>query len=108
LGLKYWYQRYYAGFNDTSINDTGLGDGYCKLPILFYLCSICANRLYPCIYWTGALDIEGIEEEAQRYSKAIVSFCEGEAHSNLQSSLVLAQKLPIAKATIETGEEWKQ
>ncbi len=52
--------------------------------------------------------MDEMEEESQRFANTILSFCRGEVDSNLQSSLILAQKLPIAEATIESGEEWKQ
>lgn len=107
LALKNWYSSH-IGPDDIPIIGTGLGDGYYKLLVLFYLCSIYSNRLNTCIHWTGTSDIEEMEEESQRFAKTIVSFCKGEAYSNLQSSLILAQKLPIAEATIKSGEEWKQ
>jgi hypothetical protein len=58
------------------------------------------------LHWTGTPDIDEMEGESQRFASAIVFFCKSE--TNLQSSMILAQKLPIAEATIETGEEWKQ
>ena len=107
LGLKNWYYSY-IGPDDTPIigSSFGLGDGYYKLLVLFYLCSIYSNRLNTCMHWIGTPDIDEMEEESQRFANAIVFFCKGE--TNLQSSMILAQKLPIAEATIETGEEWKQ
>jgi hypothetical protein len=107
LALKSWYFSH-VGPNDAPIVGTCLSDGCYRLLVLFYLCSIYSNRLNTCIYWTETPDAEEMEEESQQYAKTIVSLCKGEAYSNLQSSLILAQKLPIAEATIESGEEWKQ
>jgi len=110
LALKNWHSTY-IGLDDTVDNPIagiGLSDGYCKLRVLCYLCTIYSNRLSTSIYFTGTPGIEEMEQESQRLARNIVSFCRDEAYSNLQSSLILAQKLPIAEATIETGEEWKQ
>lgn len=107
LGLKKWYSSY-IGPDDAPIVGTDLGDGYYKLLVLFYLCSIYSNRLNTCIHWIGAPDTENMEEESLRFAKTIVSLCKGPGYSSLQSSLILAQKLPIAEATIESSEEWKR
>lgn len=106
-GLKKWYSRY-MGPDDSPVDGAGLGDGYFKFLVLFYLCSIYSNRLLTCIHLNGTSDIEDVEEESQRFAKIIVSLCKGPGYSSLQSSVILAQKLPIAEATIETSEEWRQ
>lgn len=105
--LKTWY-RTYIGPDETPIvgSDPRLGDGFYKVLLMFYLCSIYSNRTISSFYWKGTSDIDEIEEETQRFARTIVSFCEGE--SDFQSSLILAQKLPIAEATLDNSEQWKQ
>jgi hypothetical protein len=109
FSLKTWYSAH-IGPGDPPTDILSLGDGYYKLLVMFYLCSIYSNRLNTCVFWTGTgtSDIDEIEEESQQFAKTIVAFCKDEAHFNLQSSLILAQKLPIAEATIETAEDWKR
>lgn len=49
-----------------------------------------------------------MEEECQWFASIIVSLHHREeSYSNRQGSLLLAQKLPIAEATIESGHAWK-
>lgn len=49
-----------------------------------------------------------MEEECQWFASIIVSLHNREeSYSNRQGSLLLAQKLPIAEATIESGHAWK-
>jgi hypothetical protein len=102
--LKNWYSTHVDPKNAPIIG-TNLNDGLYKLVVLFYLCSIYSNRLSTCIHWTGTRGMEGIEDECQQLSKNIVLLCEGDGNSSLKSCLILAQKLPIATATIKTSEE---
>ncbi|KKO98289.1 hypothetical protein THAR02_09612 [Trichoderma harzianum] len=52
--------------------------------------------------------IYDMEEECQWFASIIVSLHHREeSYSNRQGSLLLAQKLPIAEATIESGHAWK-
>ena len=104
--LKCWYSTNFGSCGPPD-NIRSLGDGYYKLLILFYLCSLYSNRLNTCIFWAGTSDIEDIEDESQEIAKTIVSFSKDEAYSTLRSSLILAQKLPIAEATVETGVDWR-
>lgn len=106
MDLKDWYLTY-IGPDDRPIVGTNpsLSDGSYKLLVLFYLCSIYSNRLNTCINWTEASEIDEIEEQTQLFARTIERFCEGA--SSFQSSLILAQKLPIAEATIATGDEWQ-
>ena len=109
LALRTWYSSH-IGIDASPILAAGLGNKYCRLLPVFYLNTIYSNRLNTCIHWTGTetLDTEEMEKETQRFAKTIVTLCEGEAYSTLKSGLISAQKLPIAEATIETSEEWKQ
>jgi hypothetical protein len=79
-----------------------------KIMILFYITSIYANRMSTCIYWNGTPGIKELEEETQRFAHIIVSLYKEEAYRELQSCLLLAQKLPIAEATIQIGDEWME
>jgi hypothetical protein len=107
LSLQNWYFSH-IGPDDTPISGPVFCDGYYKILVLFYICSIYSNRLITCIYWRGTPDIMEMEEESQRFANIIASLYKEEAYSNLQSSLLLAQKLPIAEATIESGDDWKK
>jgi len=109
LTLKTWYSSH-IGIGAIPILAAGHDGIYCKILIAFYLCAIYSNRLNTCIHWTGTETsaIEEMEKETQRFAKAIVTLCEVEAYSALKNSLLSAQKLPIAEATIKTTEEWKQ
>lgn len=84
-----------------------LCNGFPKILVLFYVCSIYANRLNTCLYWTGTPYIADAEEETQRYANILLDLERQEAYTNLQGALLLAQKVPMAKATITTGQEWK-
>jgi len=107
LSLQSWYSRNF-GPDNTPINGPVFCPGYNRVLILFYICSIYSNRINTCMYWAGTPGIREMEEESQRFASIIVSLYKEEKNSNFQSSLLLAQKLPIAEATIESGNDWKQ
>jgi hypothetical protein len=107
MSLRSWYCTN-IGPDDTPVNGPVFCDGYYKILVLFYICSIYVNRLNTCIFWIGETGIEDMEDESQRFATEIVSLYEEEAHKNLQSSLLLSQKVPIAEATIQSGDEWKK
>ncbi|KAH8819431.1 hypothetical protein F5884DRAFT_892477 [Xylogone sp. PMI_703] len=101
--LQKWSASY-AGLNST------LDNGNYKIVVMFYLCTIYSNRLNTCIHYRMRIpDTIEMEEESQQFANIIVSLnSQKEAYYSLQSSLLLAQKLPIAEATIETGDDWRE
>jgi hypothetical protein len=105
--LQCWYSSNFRP-DTTLINGPVLCPGYNRILILFYICSIYSNRLNTCMYWSGTPDIQEMEEESQRFASIVVSVYKEETCSNSRSSLLLAQKLPIAEATIESGSDWMQ
>jgi hypothetical protein len=107
VSLRNWYCTH-IGPDGTPINRPVFCDGYYKILVLFYICSIYVNRLNTCIFWTGESGIEEMEDESQRFAKNIVSMYREEAYKDLPSSLLLSQKVPIAEATIQSGDEWKK
>jgi hypothetical protein len=107
LSLKKWYSSYIT-LNNGLINGPTLCDGYYKIIVLFYISSIYSNRLITCIYLMGTSDALEMEEESQRFAKIVVSLHREDAYANLQSSMLLAQKLPIAEAIINSGDDWRK
>lgn len=105
--LQNWYSSHIEP-DGTPLNRSCFCKRYDKVMTLFYICSIYSNRLSTCIYWTGTQGVEEIEQETQKFAKIIVSLFEEKAYSNFQSSLLLAQKLPIAEATIKSARVWKK
>lgn len=101
MSLQSWHKKY--------IELKGPSDGVSyTVVVMYYLCSIYSDRLNTSIFWGTATDISEIENEAQKFSKIIVSLSnQEEAYTSLQSSLLLAQKLPIAEATIRTSLDWR-
>jgi len=106
LALKGWLSDH-INSDGSPKSDTPLCSGPAKILVLFYLCSIYSNRLNNCIFWTGAPEVDELEKETQKFARILVSLYNEEAYKDLQSSLLLAQKLPIAEATIESGEYWQ-
>jgi hypothetical protein len=106
LALRKWYQI--NVHPDGALKNSAV---VCAKPynilVLYRLCSIYSNRLNTSIFWTGTQGIEEMEEETQEFSRILVSLSKSEAYKDLQSSLLLAQKLPIAEAIIESGDFWK-
>jgi hypothetical protein len=107
IALQKWYCTY-IGPDNTPINGPIFCDGYYKILVLFYICSIYVNRLSTCIFWTAEFGFEEIEDECQRFASNIVSIYEEHANQRLPSSLLLSQKIPIAEATIQSSGEWKK
>lgn len=105
--LQAWY-AVNIGTDESPDGGPVFCDGHSRVLVLFYICSIYSNRLNTCLFWTGTPYIEEIEGETQRYADNILALERQEAYSNLQGSLLLAQKIPMAKATIETGQEWRR
>jgi hypothetical protein len=105
--LQIWFLSH-IGPDNTPINGSIFCDGYYKILILFYIASIYSNRLNTCIFFSGTTDVDEMEDESQRFANNIVSLFKEESYANLQSSLLLAQKLPIAEATIQSGADWKK
>ncbi|UKZ72455.1 hypothetical protein TrVFT333_000084 [Trichoderma virens FT-333] len=105
--LQNWYNTYIQP-SGTPINNPAFGNMYYDALIIYYICMIYSNRLNTCIYLQGTPGIYDMEEESQRFASIIVSLHQREeSYSNRQGSLLLAQKLPIAEATIESGDAWK-
>jgi hypothetical protein len=107
VSLQNWHSRYF-GPDETPAHKHASCKTYSKRMILFYICSIYCNRLNTCIYQMGESDINEVEEESQRFANIIVSLHNEEASSNDEGSVLLAQKVPIAEATINTGGRWKK
>ena len=105
--LRNWYFSH-IGPNNAPMNRSILCDGFYRILVLFYIASIYSNRLNTCIFFSGTPEIEEMEDECQKFANNIVSLCKGESYLNMQGSLLLAQKLPIAEATIQSGADWKQ
>jgi hypothetical protein len=47
-----------------------------------------------------------LEEQAQKFATSIISIGKQEASLSMQSGLLLAQKVPIAEATIGSSDQW--
>jgi hypothetical protein len=97
----------HIGPDETPINGTVFCEGYQKILVLYYICSIFLNRLNTCIFSTGESDIEEMEDESQRFAQNIVFYKEA-AYQKLPSSLLLSQNVAIAEATIKSDHEWKK
>jgi hypothetical protein len=107
--LREWYLQNIAPLlKDNAADESGLCDGYCKITVLFNISSIYSNRLNTCMYWRGTSGMEDIEKETQRFARNIISKYEEETDTGFRRSLLLAQKLPVAEATIQSGDEWKK
>ncbi|KAL6899917.1 hypothetical protein GGI43DRAFT_53705 [Trichoderma evansii] len=105
--LQDWYHTYIKP-SETLIDDSASGNMYYDALIIYYICTIYSSRLNTCIHLQGTPGIFKMEEECQSFSRIIVSLHQrGETSSNRLQSLLLAQKLPIAEATIESGDAWK-
>lgn len=105
--LQEWYSQN-IGDDGTPADGPIFCNGYFKIIVLFFICSIYSNRLNTCIYLPETSDVLEIEEETQLCASGIVRLYQEEAHTNLQSSMLLAQKLPLADATIKSGSEWRK
>jgi hypothetical protein len=105
--LQDWYHTYVQP-SGTPINDPTNGNKYYDALVIYYICMVYSSRLNTCIHSQDKSSVYQLEEEGQRFAKRIVSLHQrGESCANRQGSLLLAQKLPIAEATIESGEAWK-
>ncbi|KAF2663801.1 hypothetical protein BT63DRAFT_430066 [Microthyrium microscopicum] len=104
--LRQWYRTYF-GLYVHPTNVHSVNDNTFKLMVLYYICTIYVNRLSTCIFWTDEADIEELEEETQRCAKFIVTISKEEAYQKLPSSLLLAQKVPIAEAAVRSADEWR-
>jgi hypothetical protein len=102
--LKAWYKHHISASPDGTI----LPCGYNRIIVLFSISSIYSNRLNTCICLAGTLKAEDLEEETQLFASNILALYKEEAHKDIQSSLLLAQKVPIAESAIESGKEWKR
>jgi hypothetical protein len=106
ISLQNWYSNHIRPSGILSDRPT-YGTVHYDALIIFYICMIYSNRLSTCIYWQGTPNIKEMEEDSQRFARIIVSLNRREeSYSNYQGSLLLAQKLPIAEATLESGETW--
>ncbi|PTB37944.1 hypothetical protein M441DRAFT_173355 [Trichoderma asperellum CBS 433.97] len=107
VSLQGWYHKYIQP-SGVSINDLASGNMYYDALIIYYICMIYSSRLNTCIHLQDTPGIYKLEEECQRFARIIVSLHQsGESSSNHQRALLLAQKLPIAEATIQSGDAWK-
>lgn len=107
VSLQDWYHSYIQPIG-TLINDSTYGNMYYDALIIYYICMIYSSRLNTCIHLQGTPGIHQMEDECQWFARIIISSHQrGGSSSNRQGSLLLAQKLPIAEATIESGDAWK-
>lgn len=105
--LQNWYHTYIQP-SGTPIDDPPYGSMYYNALVIYYICMIYSSRLSTCIHSQDKSTVYKLEDECQRFAKIIVSLDQrGRSSSNRQGSLLLAQKLPIAEATIESGDAWK-
>jgi hypothetical protein len=113
LSLQVWHSTYIEPMAIHKDKVVDMSDGYCKIILLFYITSIYVNRLSTCIYSGEARDMDGLsaeelEDQAQEFAQSIISIAKGKAYLSMQSALLLAQKVPIAEATIGSGDQWKR
>lgn len=107
VSLEDWYRTYIQP-SGTPINDSASGSMYYDALIIYYICMIYSSRLNTCIHSQDEPSVYKMEEECQCFARIIISLHQsGGSSSNRQGSLLLAQKLPIAEATIESGDAWK-
>ncbi|KAL7933844.1 hypothetical protein V8C35DRAFT_302573 [Trichoderma chlorosporum] len=105
--LRNWYSTYIEP-SGTPANNPAFGNMYYDALIMYYICMIYSNRLNTSICLQDTPGIYKLEEECQWFANIIISLHHREeSFSNRQGSLLLAQKLPIAEATIESGGAWK-
>lgn len=104
--LQDWYHTYVQP-RGISFIESPYGNKYSHALVIYYICMIYSGRLNTCIHSQDKSGVYELEEECQRFAKIIVSLNQREPCSNRQGSLLLAQKLPIAEATIESGDAWK-
>ncbi|KAL6805119.1 hypothetical protein J3E68DRAFT_387676 [Trichoderma sp. SZMC 28012] len=105
--LQNWYSTYIQP-SGMSVNNPPFGNMYYDALIIYYICMIYSDRLNTCIHLQETPGIYEMEAECQWFASIIVSLHNREeSYSNRQGSLLLAQKLPIAEATIESGHAWK-
>jgi hypothetical protein len=103
ISLHTWYADYIS----ATVNGRPLiSDQNYKILVLYYITSIYSNRLNTCVHWKGTPGMVEMEAESQQFAGMVVSLYKEEAYRELRSCLLLAQKLPIAEATIQTGAEW--
>ncbi|KAF2096224.1 hypothetical protein NA57DRAFT_59280 [Rhizodiscina lignyota] len=105
LALQNWHSRNMRP-DGNPVNAPIFCEGFSKIQVLFSICSMYSNRLNTCIFWAGTPGIEELEEESQRLANYIVSLYKEEACSSLQNSVILAHKLYIAEAIIESADDW--
>jgi len=105
--LQEWYTNYIEAGASSNSNSI-LCNGYFKIKVLFYICSIYSNRFNTCIYWTGTPGIVDLEGETQSFAERIMALHSSDVHLDLQSALLVAQKIPIAEAIVASREDWKQ
>jgi hypothetical protein len=107
VSLHDWHHTYIRS-SETPTHDLTSGSMYYDALVIYYICMIYSSRLNTCIHSQDIPSVYKIEEECQWFAKIIVSLHQrGGLSSNRQGSLLLAQKLPIAEATIESGDAWK-
>lgn len=108
--LQGWYPGAFGPGNIPIHEGSVFCHRYSRILVLYYICTICCNRLNTCMYRAGELsEILEMEEESQRCASIIVSLHrEQEAYSRLRSSLLLIQKLPVAEAVIGSPNEWRK
>jgi hypothetical protein len=99
--LRVYLQRWRLDHYDLAIQT----DGYCKVLVLFYYCSIISNRLLTAISWSETQAVE-LEEESQQFAHGMQTLHREAAYSNVQGALFLQQKVRVADATIATAKEW--
>ncbi|KAL7940493.1 hypothetical protein V8C42DRAFT_362289 [Trichoderma barbatum] len=105
--LQNWYSSYIQP-SETPINNPFFGNAYYDALVIYYICMMYCNRLNTSIHLQGTQGINDMEEECQWFASIIISLHHREeSYSNRQGSLLLAQKLPIAEATIASGDAWK-
>lgn len=113
--LLLWHSRYVPV--DALQGQQSMSDDFYSVLVLFYITTIYSNRLNTCFMWPGhrshashpALDALELEAETQQLAGIILGLSEEEkSYGSLQSSLLLAQKLPIAEAIRDSALEWSE
>ncbi|KAF2096710.1 hypothetical protein NA57DRAFT_58607 [Rhizodiscina lignyota] len=84
-------------------------DGYCKLLIFFFHCSILANRCVAALSWADPAEVDTLEEETYRWACTILTMIgtNDKVYANLQGAFYMSHKIRMAESVLSTHTDWQ-
>ena len=92
----------------TATQDPTHCSTYSRPMMLYHVATIYVDRLCTSLHWTSTSDSVIMEQEAQQAARIAHTIIVDAATSSGAEAVLLAARLPMIKATLDTSEEWAQ